>query len=249
MSDTLLADVRSAEGVTSFLDEAIKTSKDFETQSPLKLAIRRADRHNLHQSNSCEYVETYFQRMVYHFPHVIDYICLFMVKRVATGQPIDRDGWAEVINSGVLRHMVLGHHHEACWLFWLGIVCGLSISGKIIEELPKHNNHHLTALAIQAFIDGKISRPPIRFGTKISSDDRSWLPNLVARSTALTRAAFFGCYVDECEHLAKRALRLVNFDAHIKRVADAQVRAISNVRFGYEDEDDSDLDRRTSSMT
>jgi hypothetical protein len=197
LSDALTGD-RSEERIISFLDEAIGISRELGTQSPIKLAVRRADRHALYLSPFYDCLEGYLQRMIYHFPHVIDYICLFVVKRVAIGAPIDRDGWGDVVNAGILRHLVLGHHHETCWLFWLGIVCGFPIAGKVIDEIPKHNNYHLAALAIQAFRDGKCERPRIRFGNKISSDDRSWLVNIVARSADFTKANFSGCYVDEC---------------------------------------------------
>jgi hypothetical protein len=63
---------------------------------------------------------------------------------------------------------------------------------------------------------------------------------LVSRSVELTRAPFSGCYADECEHLAKKNLKLIDFEAHLARVAVANVSAISNVRFGYEDEDSED---------
>jgi hypothetical protein len=235
-----LTEDKSEERIISFLDEAVALSRQTGTQSPVKLAVRRADRHALHQNPHFEYLEGYFQRMVYHFPHAIDYICLFVVKRFATGGAIDQQGWNDVINAGLLRHLVLGNHHEACWLLWLGIVCGVPIAPKVVDEAAKQNNQHLLVLLIQAFIEGKCEKPRIKFATKVSSDDERWLTNLVARSTGFVRAPFSGCYVDECEHLANKHLKLINFEAHVQRVAVENVRGIANVRFGYEDEDDQD---------
>ena len=232
-----LAYDKTEERIISFLDEAVSISRQMETQSPVKPAVRRADRHALHRSPHFEYIEPYLQRMVYHFPHAIDYICLFVVKRFATGGTIDQQGWAEVINSGLLRHQVLGNHHESCWLSWLGIVCGIAIAPKVISEVSKQNNQHLLVQIIQASMEGKCERPQVRFAAKIPSDDKSWLTNMVARSSGFINAPFSGCYVDECEHLAGKRLSLIDFNSHVQRVAVEDVRAIANVRFGYEDED------------
>jgi hypothetical protein len=45
-------------------------------------------------------------------------------------------------------------------------------------------------------------------------------------------------YIDECEHLSKKKLSLIDFDSHLTKIAAEGVHAISNVRFGYEDEPD-----------
>jgi hypothetical protein len=237
-----LAHNKAEERIVGFFDEAVSISRSIGTQSPVKLAVRRADRYDLYRSPYFEYIESRLQRMTYHFPHAIDYICLFVAERLAVGEAIDRPGWSEVVNSGIQRHLVLGHHHEACWLFWFSVICGLSLPAQLAEQIPKQNNLHLIALLIQAFIDGKCTKPRIRFGNKISSDDRRWLINLVSRCVGFTRARFSGCYTDECEHLAARELRLINFEAHLKRVSAENVRAISNARFGYEDDERDEFD-------
>jgi hypothetical protein len=228
--------------ITSFFNDAVSLSIDLKTQSPLKLAVRRADRYGLYQSPHFETVENHLQRMVHHFPHAIDYICLFVTKRVAIGGDIDREGWTEVVNAGILRHLLLGHHHEACWLFWLAIVCGLVVERKIIEEIPKHTNQHMIAMAVAGFASGKCDKPRVRFSTKIASDKSGWLVNLISRSAGFTKASFGGCYAEECEHLARKQVQLVDFDTHFAKVAIANVSAISNVRFGYEDEDNQDAE-------
>jgi hypothetical protein len=233
-----LSQNKSEERITGFFHEAVSLSAELKTQSPLKLAVRRADRYRLYDSPYFESVESHLQRMVYHFAHAIDYICLFVTKRVAIGGEIDKEGWTEVVNEGILRHLLLGHHHEACWLFWLAIMCGLEIEKKIIDEIPKHTNRHLIAMALAGFTVGKCRKPHVRFSVKIPSDTSGWLVNLVARSVGFTKASFGGCFADECEHLATKQIQLIDFGAHLTKVAAADVSAISNVRFGYEDEDD-----------
>jgi hypothetical protein len=92
-------------------------------------------------------------------------------------------------------------------------------------------------------MEGKCERPQVRFATKIPSDGKSWLTNMVARSSGFINAPFSGCYVDECEHLAGKRLSFIDFNAYVQRVAVEGIRAIANVRFGYEDEgEDEDED-------
>jgi hypothetical protein len=140
----------------------------------------------------------------------------------------------------MLRHLTLGHHHEACWLFWLAVVCDLNIHRKVIDEIPRRTNQHLAAMAVTGFQLGKCKKPPVRFKTKLGSDTDDWLLNLVSRSTEFTKASFGGCFADECEHFGKRKIRLIDFNAHMIKVAKEGIRAISNVRFGYEDEEDEE---------
>jgi hypothetical protein len=156
---------------------------------------------------------------------------------VAIGGGIDKSGWTEVVNTGILRHLLLGHHHEACWLFWLAIMCDLPVDKKIIDEIPKHANQHLIAMAVVGFSSGKCDRPHVRFSSKVASVTNGWLVSLVSRSVGFTKASFGGCFADECEHLARKKIQLIDFDAHLLKVAIENVSAISNVRFGYEDED------------
>jgi hypothetical protein len=248
LSDEIANDKRQ-ERIVSFMYEAVAMSHSMNTQSPAKLAIRRADRHRLYLSPFFDYVESFLQRMTFHFSHVIDYICLFVAKRVAIGEPIDRVGWGEAINGGLFNHLMLGHHHESCWLFWLSVVCDIPLAQKVVDEIPKHQDEHLMSLLVQAIVDAKIPRKPrIRLGSRLSSDARQWLTNIVARSSEFTKAPFSGSFADECEHLSKRNLQLIDFQAHLQRMALAESHAISNVRFGYEDEDedsennDDDLD-------
>jgi hypothetical protein len=128
-------------------------------------------------------------------------------------------------------------------LLWLGLLCNLPLSDKVIEEIPHHNDMHLMAILVQAFLDGKISkRPRIRFSSRISSSDRGWLLNLVARAGGFVRASFSGNFAEECEHVAKKHIRLLDFESHISRISAEGERAIANVRFGYEDfEEDEDV--------
>jgi hypothetical protein len=240
-SEQLLTD-KSSERISSFFNEAVLLSTELKTQSPLKLAVRRADRHRLFVSPHFEVIEHHLQRMVHHFPHAIDYICLFIAKRVAIGAGLDVPGWTAVANDGILRHLVLGHHHEACWLFWLALTCGLVVEKKVLDEIPKHTNQHIIAMAIAGADARKCNSSRIRFPNKLTSDSTGWLVHLTARSVGYSKASFGGCFSDEFEHLAMKGIRLIDFDAHLAKVASAGAAAISNVRFGYEDEDEPQIE-------
>jgi hypothetical protein len=114
----------------------------------------------------------------------------------------------------------------------------------MIEELAKSRNAHVRALLVQAHVDGKIARKPkIALGGPLSTVDSNWLVNLVARSQTFSKASFSGLYTDEFEHLAKKHIKLVDFDDHIKRIDQMNKRAISRTRYGYDDDgvDDDDL--------
>jgi hypothetical protein len=150
-----LSNKKTPERISSFLNEAASFSTTLKTQSPLKLAIRRADSHRLYKDPNFEVIEHPLQRMVYHFPHALDYVCYLVAKRVASGGGIDTGGWTEVVNAGIWRHLVLGHHHEACWLFWLAMVCSVNIERKVIDEIPKRTNQHLAAMAVTGYSLGK----------------------------------------------------------------------------------------------
>jgi hypothetical protein len=224
-----------------FFDDAVSTARQLGTQSPVKLALRRADQHRLYDGQAYETLEHYFQRLAYHFPHAVDYICLLVAKRHAIGRPIDRAGWSEVANAGIARFLQLGSHHEACWLLWLSIFCSLDLDNSVIESAPTQRNSHFNAMLIKSFVDGKLARRPrITFPARIESGHRDWLVSLVGRSIGFTRASFSGCYAGECEHLASKQLQLIDFTEHRTKVATAGHRAIANVRFGYEDEDEDE---------
>ncbi len=112
---------------------------------------------------------------------------------------------------------------------------------RLLDDIPKQTNLHLVAMLVQAFLDGKIEkRPGVRFKNRIDSENRSWLVNLVSRCGGFIKASFGGAYADEFEHLSKRKLKLIDFEVHMKRMARANAYAISNVKFGYEDDDDND---------
>jgi hypothetical protein len=53
----------------------------------------------------------------------------------------------------------------------------------------------------------------------------------------LQRLRLAAVLLDECEHFGKTQIRLIDFDTHMVKVAKEVVKAISNVRFGYEDEE------------
>ncbi len=226
------------EEVVAFVAGSFGIAQRVGSQSPVKLAVRRLDRGGFYKNPFFEDLEGYLQRIVYHFPHVIDYVSLLIAKRVAIGESIDRAGWTDVINAGLSRHVLLGHHHESCWLFWLAVVCDLPLQQATLDEIPKQTNLHLIAMLIQATVDRKVARKPrVKFGDKLDSEGGAWLVNLISRSSGFTRARFGGAYADELEFLSRRKLRLISFSEHMTRIAFEGVHAITNVRFGYEDDE------------
>ncbi|MAC57041.1 MAG: hypothetical protein CMH85_17935 [Novosphingobium sp.] len=231
------------EDVLLFLNNALELSTSLKSDSPVKIAVRTFDQISVYQKGYWEYLEPYLQRIMFHHPHVIDYVALLVAKRVAIGRTIDTSGWKNSIYDLLKRHLAFNHHHEIVWLLWLLLCCKIEINEEITKSLSTNLNSHIRALLIIGFTDGRIAkRPMIKFQTNLASMDQDWLANLVARSTGFTKAAFSGAMADEFEHLAKKKVVLLDIQAHLDAVQEENTHAISRTRYGYDRDDDGDDD-------
>ena len=226
------------------ISEAVTVSREIGSDSAIKILLRAFDEAEVYQGEHWDFIEQNLQRIAQKHPHAIDYICLLVAKRFALGKAVDTAGWSNVADIIVKRSLALSHDHEVLWMAWLLVVLGLGLSPAMTEELAKSRNAHIRSFLVQASVDGRINRKPkLALGSALSSVDSSWLVNLVARSQGFSKASFAGHYADEFDHLAKRKIRLIDFDAHIIAIRKAKSRAISRTRYGYDDDgEDEDID-------
>lgn len=228
----------SSENLLFFLDKALQLSSELKTASPIKIALRNLDQMHVYRSLNWSAIEGYLQRICYHYPRCIDYIALLVVKRCAIGEIIDEEGWLATCSYLIERHIAFNHHHEILWLVWLMLACKLPLTEPMVGALCKTSNAHILSLVAFAHTDGRMVRkPPIKFATKLSSSDSSWLLNLVARSCDFCRAAFSGDYASGFEHLAGRKLKLIDIESYVESLSVASTRAISRTRYGYDDDE------------
>ncbi|WP_111474389.1 RNA-directed DNA polymerase [Methylobacterium sp. XJLW] len=233
----------SLDGPGRLLDEAYAQSRAINSESPMKLALRRLDQLRCYESSShWTRIQNQLQRIAFHFPHSLDYICLLAVKRFAISGEIDIDGWSEVASALISRHADFGHHHEICWMLWLVSCCRLNVPRAIIDRVSNIRDTHTSALLIAAYVSGRIShKPAIAFPKKLSSTDENWLHNTVARSDEFVKSSFGGPLSGEFEHISSRHVRLIDFEKHLSAVALENANAISRSKYGY-DLEDSDED-------
>lgn len=228
------------------IEKAHEIAQSLQSQSPIKLILRRLDRKRCYQDADWEPLEPRLQRIVWHYGHCTDYVCLLLAKRYAIGESVDSEGWSETISALIKRHCAFGHHHEIAWLLWAALVCELPLKASLIEQIAHIKNGHLWAMIIGAFQLGKIrKRPSLRLGSKLATESPDWLHNLVGRSSGYSKAHFSGAFAAEFEHLAEGAIQVINFDEHIQAMANRHVAAISSSKYGYDsesDEDDDELD-------
>ncbi|MCX2432193.1 RNA-directed DNA polymerase [Pedobacter sp. GR22-10] len=245
-------DPRYYQEVTRFnyiLDKAFDTSQMSGSQSPMKLVLRRLDKEKCYQDRSWPEVEPKLQRILYHFPHCLDYLCLLIAKRVAINKSIDSENWKSVIELVLDKAIGANHHHEVLWLVWLAFVCHIPLSDLLIKKLARTENSHILAILIAGNQAGYCHvKSSIKLGSRLSTDDEKWLHHLVARSTGYSGARFSGGYAEEFEHLVANRIKLIDFNKHMTVVARNEKEAISRSKYGYdsqedsEDEDDFDLD-------
>lgn len=220
--------------ISEAVDAAVATGSD----SPIKILLRAFDESQIYNTNHWEYVEQNMQRIVQKHPHAIDYACLLVAKRFALDKPIDTQGWRSVSETIIKRSIALSHDHELIWMLWLMVVCDINIDLPLLEELQKSRNAHIRALLIRAYTEGKIRRKPkLSLGSGLASTDSNWLVHLVARSEQFSKASFSGLYRDEFEHLAQKKIVLIDLKDHFTKIQKQQKRAISRVRYGYDDDD------------
>ena len=168
------------------ITEAVASSDEIRSDSPIKILLRSLDEVKVYQSAHWEFVEQNLQRIIQKHPHAIDYVCLLIAKRKALGQAIDNDGWSAVAEIIIRRSLALSHDHEVVWMLWMMIVSDLQVSPALIDGLSKSRNAHVRAMLVQAHVDGKLTRKPkLALGAPLSTVDSNWLVNLVARSLSL----------------------------------------------------------------
>ncbi|WP_418594923.1 RNA-directed DNA polymerase [Ponticoccus sp. (in: a-proteobacteria)] len=225
------------------ISEAVASAAEIGSDSPIKILLRNLDEAQVYFSPQWSYVETNLQRIVQKHVHALDYACLLVAKRSGAGGGIDTDGWKSVAEIIIKRSLALNHHHETAWMIWLLIVCNIGVSRPMLEELSRSQNGHIRAMLAQAYVDGKIYRDPkLRLGSGLSTTDGNWLTHLVSRSQGYTGASFSGLFADEFQHLADRKIKLIDFGSHAKRFTEDGQRAISRVRYGYDNDEGDDDD-------
>ncbi|MGG6238684.1 hypothetical protein ACQ4N7_08590 [Nodosilinea sp. AN01ver1] len=183
------------------------------------------------------------QRVLWHYEHCTDYVCLLLTKRFAIQKSYDQQGWSETVAMLIKRHLAFNQHHEIAWLLWTAFVCDLQLDEDLISQVSKMQNSHLRALIIAAYQKGKLNKkPPIQLGTGLSTSDSNWLHNLVGKSLGYSKAKFSGDFADEFEHLADKNVDLINFDKHMISVARSNKAAISSSKYGYDAQEDASED-------
>jgi len=115
-----------------FLNKSLSIASDIKSDSPVKIALRTLDQIRVYDGPHWEELEPYLQRIIFHHPHAIDYAALLVVKRVAEGGAIDREGWKDASYNLIRRHLALNHHHEIVWLLWLLITTGIEVDDNLI---------------------------------------------------------------------------------------------------------------------
>lgn len=217
------------------IDKAHEVAKLVKSQSPVKLILRRLDNEKCYESGSWENIEAILQRILWHYEHCTDYVCLLLAKRFARQQSYNLQDWSETVSMLIKKHLTFNQHHEMAWLLWTAFVCDLQLDEELISQVSKTQNSHLLALIIAAYQKGKLSRkPPIRLGGNLSTSDSNWLHNLVGKSLGYSKAPFSGQFADEFEHLAGKNVELINFDKHIASVSQPSAAAISSSKYGYD---------------
>lgn len=230
------------------IDKAHEVAQSVKSQSPVKLILRRLDTAECYQSDSWESIEAKLQRLLWHYGHCTDYVCLLLTKRFAIQESYDQQGWLETVSMLIKRHLAFNQHHEIAWLLWTAFVCDLPLDEHLVAEVSKTQNSHLYALIITAYVKGKLRRnPSIKLGNSLSTSDSNWLHNLVGRSLGYSKVQFSGAFVDEFNHLAEK-VELINFEKHIASVSKAGKAAISSSKYGYDaqenvnEDEDNDLE-------
>lgn len=225
------------------IGKATALSADLMSSSPVKILVRAMDDQRIYRSfGGWQNIEPYLQRLCFHYSHALDYVFLLVVKRSALGLPLDKDGWKIVAESLINKHGALGHTHEVVWSTWLHLSLGNDMEDRLVSYLTGLESSYLHSLLVSAFAEGRLSRkPPMRYGSHISSDGGRWLDGLVARSAGFSKAKFSGDFSQEFTHLADKGLKLVDWDSHLAKMEDENENAISRTRYGYDSDDDDDF--------
>lgn len=234
--------IHEKEDAIVFVNKALTVASSIKSDSPVKIALRTLDQIRAYRTALWSDAEPYLQRIIYHHPHCIDYVALLVTKRVAIGEEIDEAGWQSASHELLRRHLAFNHHHEIVWLLWLLIACKIEVPPDLVGELANNENAHIRSLLIAAWREGRIdTRPALGLGAKLATTDANWLTNIVARVAEYSKAPFSGDLTAEFDHLARKRVKLIDFDAHTKAMAVSRVKAISRTRYGYDSDDDPEI--------
>ncbi|WP_354305103.1 RNA-directed DNA polymerase [Pedobacter sp. UYP1] len=221
------------------LDKAFEVSQRIGSQSPMKLVLRKLDKGKCYLDESWIEIEPKLQRILFHFPHCLDYSCLLVAKRIAIKKDIDNEGWKNVIELIIKKSIGANHHHEILWLVWLAFVCKIKLSDSLLIDLSKSENGYVKAILIAGHQAGLCNiRSLIKLGNNLSTDDEKWLHHLVARSSGYSSARFSGPFARDFENLVSRKIRIIDFNKHMKTIANIENEAISRSKYGYDSEKD-----------
>lgn len=225
------------------IDSAFETSKKLKSESPIKLTLRRLDEESFYRGASWKNIESKLQRIMYHFPHSIDYVCLLVVKRFAMHKEIDVRGWSEASSHIIARHLNFNHHHEIAWLLWMIFTCKLSVEERLITKLSTVDNSHIKALLIAAYCEQLCPyKLDFNLGNSLNTTDHNWLHNLVSKSLGFSKLSFSKELSSEFNHLASKNVKLLDFEKHLKYVSKSNSNAISKSKYGYDVEEDDEIE-------
>lgn len=231
---------KKSDDFTRLIIRSTELSKIHSSDSPLKIAVRSLDDARAYTSdNIWSDVEPYLQRICFAHSHCIDYIFLLVVKRSSRNKKIDTEGWSSVAHSLIKRHSVFGHDHEVVWSLWFLIVSKMKIESSLIDHIVSYRNSYCDGMLSTAYVGGLLKfKPSLGYGSKISTDNVRWLDGLISRSCGYTKANLSGSFAAEFLHLADRDLKLIDWQAHVDKMSEASVKAISRTRYGYDADDD-----------
>jgi hypothetical protein len=228
------------DGIIEYVDEALRATKRFATQSPLKLLLRSMDKYNVEIVDEFDALEPFLLRFVHHFVHTIDYIAMLVASRVLHGESIKKESWHEVINDGIVRYSRLSHHHEVAWLLWLALTTDIEVTESALQEIIRTENSHLIAMVIGAVDESLIKKiPEIDFDTSLDMRSAGWLHMFEGRLAGITKAPFANDELDLFEGLRNGAISFIDFSAATSRLTESSS-AISDIRFGYDDDSDDE---------
>jgi len=225
----------TSEDYNFLLDKAFDTCQNINSQSPMKIALRMIDKGKCYTSEIWVELEPKLQRISYHFPHSLDYVCLLLAKRLAIGKSIDVDGWRSIFHLIIEKSLSSNHHHELVWVIWVSFVCEIELQSDVILKLAKLENGHIKSILIAGYKAGYCkTNPGVKLGNKLSTDDENWLHNLVAKSCGYSGANFSGQFTQEFNKLVSNKVKLIDFKKHMDIISDIEKEAISKTKYGYD---------------
>jgi hypothetical protein len=119
-----------------------------DSDSPVRYLLRGTDRTKIFGSAHWPVLENFLIKVLYFFPHAIDYVCLIAAWRNFKNQDLNLGKWTMAINERLKHHLDMGHDQEISWLLFLSLCCELQIDGAVAKALLQYPN---AICALQAF--------------------------------------------------------------------------------------------------